>query len=94
MYKVKGSDRRSTEKAASITGKTISAYILNTALSSAKKDIEQMESITLGDKDRDMFYSLITNPKESISVQNFLKKHYCELRSKGQTNTVLNYSYS
>ena len=50
------------EKAASITGKTISAYMLNNALASAKKDIEQMESITLSNKDRDMFYSLITNP--------------------------------
>lgn len=50
------------EKAASITGKTISAYMLNKALASAKKDIEQMESISLGNKDRDMFYSLITNP--------------------------------
>ncbi|MBB6480881.1 DUF1778 domain-containing protein [Spirochaeta isovalerica] len=50
------------EKAASITGKTISAYMLNNALASAKKDIEQMESISLGNKDRDMFYSLISNP--------------------------------
>lgn len=50
------------EKAASITGKTISAYMLNNALASAKKDIEQLESITLGNKDRDMFYSLLVNP--------------------------------
>jgi uncharacterized protein (DUF1778 family) len=54
--------KRLIEKAASYTGKTISSYILSKSLSSAKKDIEQMESISLGDKDRDMFYSLITNP--------------------------------
>ena len=50
------------EKAAGITGKTISSYILSKSLSSAKKDIEQMESIIVGNKDRNMFYSLITNP--------------------------------
>lgn len=54
--------KRLIEKAANYTGKTISSYILSKSLSSAKKDIEQMESISLGDKDRDMFYSLITNP--------------------------------
>ncbi len=56
--------KRLIEKAASITGETISSYILSKSLSSAKKDIEQMESISLGNKDRDMFYSLITNPPE------------------------------
>ncbi len=54
--------KRLIEKAASYTGKTISSYILSESLSSAKKDIEQMESIFLGDEDRDVFYSLITNP--------------------------------
>ncbi|MCK5199764.1 MAG: DUF1778 domain-containing protein, partial [Spirochaetales bacterium] len=32
------------EKAAGIKGETISAYILDKSLSSARKDIEQMES--------------------------------------------------
>ena len=50
------------EKAASITGNTISAYMLNKALASAKNDIEQIESITLDNNDRDKFYSLLTNP--------------------------------
>ncbi len=50
------------EKAAGIKGETISAYILGKSLSSARKDIEQMESITVGNNDRDMFYSLLTNP--------------------------------
>ena len=50
------------EKAAGIKGETISAYILAKSLSSARKDIEQMESIIVGNKDRNMFYSLLTNP--------------------------------
>ena len=51
------------EKAAGIKGETISAYILGQSLSSARKDIEQMESITVSNKDRDMFYALLTNPQ-------------------------------
>ena len=50
------------EKAAGIKGKTISEYILGLSLSSARKDIEQIESVTVSNKDRDMFYSLLTNP--------------------------------
>ncbi|MGL1890919.1 MAG: DUF1778 domain-containing protein [Spirochaetaceae bacterium] len=50
------------EKAAMITGQTLSSYILNKTLDSAKKDIEEIESLHLADKDRDVFYSLITNP--------------------------------
>jgi uncharacterized protein (DUF1778 family) len=54
--------KRLIEKAASYTGKTVSSYILSNSLSSARKDIEQMESISLRDKDREIFYSLINNP--------------------------------
>ncbi len=35
---------------------------MNKTLDSAKKDIEEIESLHLADKDRDVFYSLITNP--------------------------------
>ncbi|MGL1890012.1 MAG: DUF1778 domain-containing protein [Spirochaetaceae bacterium] len=45
-----------------LTGQTLSSYILNKTLDSAKKDIEEIESLHLADKDRDVFYSLITNP--------------------------------
>lgn len=50
------------EKAAIITGQTLSSYILNKIIISAKKDIEEIESLHLADKDRDIFYSLINNP--------------------------------
>ncbi len=62
------------EKAARIKGKTISEYILGQSLSSARKDIEQMESITVSNKDRDMFYSLLTNsPFPNNALKNLMQ---------------------
>ncbi len=52
------------EKAAAINGETISSYILSLSLSSAKKDIEQGETLILGNKDRDKFFSLVIDPPE------------------------------
>ena len=50
------------EKAATLTGKTLSSYILSKSLTSAKEDIAQMELISIADNDRNMFYSLLTDP--------------------------------
>ncbi len=54
--------KRLIEKAAAIKGETISSYILKQSLHSARRDIEQMETIIIENKDRDMFYLLLTNP--------------------------------
>ena len=50
------------EKAARLKGQTISAYILSQSIAAAQKEIEHLETITLADEGRDLFYSLITNP--------------------------------
>lgn len=50
------------EHAAFLTGQTISAYILNHTLSSAKKDIAEMQTVTIPESDKDMFFSLLSNP--------------------------------
>lgn len=52
------------EKAASLNGETISSYMLNKTLSSAKSDVERMETITINNKDREMFFSLLSDPPE------------------------------
>ena len=52
------------EKAASLTGETISSYILSKSLSSARKDVERMENITINNKDKEMFFSLLSDPPE------------------------------
>lgn len=55
-------NKKLIEKAAIIKGQTLSSYILNKIVESAKKDIEEVESLHLSENDRDIFYSLITNP--------------------------------
>ena len=52
------------EKAAHLTGQSISAYILTTALSSAKHDIAEMETISIGAEDKDLFFSLLSDPPQ------------------------------
>ncbi len=62
------------EKAASISGETISSYILSKSLSSARKDVEQMETITVTNQDRDMFFSLLSDPPEpNEALKNLFK---------------------
>jgi len=56
--------KRVIEKAASFGGKTVSAYIVEKSLSSARDDIREMESLTLSSNDRDMFFSLLSNPPQ------------------------------
>ena len=52
------------ERAATLSGQTITSYILEKSLSSAKKDIESMETITVSNQDRDLFFSLLSDPPE------------------------------
>jgi uncharacterized protein (DUF1778 family) len=60
--RVNPDDKKLIKKAAELKGLTLSAYIVSRILSSAKKDIEQRESIFLDNTDRDFFFNLIENP--------------------------------
>ena len=62
------------ERAASLSGETISSYILSKSLSSARKDVERMETITVSNQDRDMFFSLLSDPPEpNDALKNLFK---------------------
>ncbi len=62
------------EKAASLTGETISSYMLSKSLSSARKDVERIESITINNKEREMFFSLLSDPPEpNEALKNLFK---------------------
>ncbi|MBN2535976.1 MAG: DUF1778 domain-containing protein [Spirochaetales bacterium] len=60
--RVNPDDKELIKKAAELNGLSLSAYIISKILSSAKKDMEQRESIILDNNDRDFFYNLIENP--------------------------------
>ncbi|MBF9018720.1 MULTISPECIES: DUF1778 domain-containing protein [unclassified Oceanispirochaeta] len=65
------------EKAACITGTSTTAYIINKTLTSAKEDIQEMETIHLGNSDRDMFYQIIKNPPApNIALKKLMNTRY------------------
>lgn len=67
------------EKAASLRGISLSAYSLFYLLSAAKQDIEKYEKLTLSDRDRDLFMSVMENPPE---LQGKLKTAIKKYRDK------------
>jgi uncharacterized protein (DUF1778 family) len=67
------------EKAASLSGVSLSAYTLLHLLPQAQQDIENREKLVLSDRDRDLFLSAITNPPE---LQGKLKSAIAEYRNK------------
>lgn len=53
------------ERAASLKGVSLSAYLLSNSLTMAKLDLEQYHKLILADCDRDLFLDLINNPPEA-----------------------------
>lgn len=54
--------KRRIERAASLEGKTISEYIVSSALSYADKTIQSHETMTLNRRDALRFFDVIVNP--------------------------------
>lgn len=52
------------ERAVSLKGISLSAYILFHLLPLAKQDIDNYERLVLSDRDRDLFLSVMENPPE------------------------------
>ncbi len=50
------------ERAAQLNHKTISAYILESALQKAREDIRETEKISLTEAERETFFAALMNP--------------------------------
>ncbi|MDF1567482.1 MAG: DUF1778 domain-containing protein [Spirochaetaceae bacterium] len=50
------------EKAAVIKGKSLSSYAISTLQDQAQKDIQEYETLTLDNQERDRFLDLMANP--------------------------------
>ena len=50
------------ERAASVEGKTVSGFILSSALEYAEKAIEKYETMALGRRDAELFFDALANP--------------------------------
>ncbi len=49
-------------RAAALSGVSMSSFLVNNALDQAKRIVVKSETITLSDRDRDLFYSILKNP--------------------------------
>lgn len=52
------------ERAAAITGSTVSSFMLQNAYEAARRLVAEQEVITLSDRDRDAFLAALENPPE------------------------------
>ena len=52
------------ERAASMSGATVSSFMLQSAADVARRMLAQQEVITLSDRDRDVFLKALDNPSE------------------------------
>jgi len=60
--RLKQSAKQMLERAASLEGKTVSKYILSSALASAENTIHQHEVMELGVKEAEAFYNALATP--------------------------------
>ncbi len=60
--RVTQSQKKTLSRAASLSGVSMSSFLLENALSEAEKVIAQSERLSLSDRDRDLFYRVLTNP--------------------------------
>lgn len=62
--RVRPEQKEILERAASIKGVSLSAYLLSNSLEKARTEIEQYEKLVLSDRDRDLFITLMSEPPE------------------------------
>lgn len=60
--RVRPEQKELLERAASIKGMSLSAYLLSNSLEKAKVEIEKHQKLVLSDRDRDLFIALMSEP--------------------------------
>ena len=60
--RLKGSAKRALERAASLEGKTVSQFVLNSALAQAEKAIQEHAVMRLNAQDAEAFFSALSQP--------------------------------
>lgn len=63
-------------RAAALSGVSMSSFLVNNALDQAKRIVVKSETITLSDRDRDLFYSILKNPpKANKNMVKLMRNH-------------------
>jgi len=78
--RVKPSQKKLIENAASLSGLSTSSFMLNHALIAARTELDIIHKIKLSDRDRDVFMSVMKKnqpPNKALknAVRNFRKKY-------------------
>ncbi|KKL01018.1 DUF1778 domain-containing protein [Rheinheimera mesophila] len=60
--RLKPSAKRDLERAASFEGKTVSSFILSSALAHAEKTIHEHETMRLNKQDSELFFNALSKP--------------------------------
>ena len=65
--------KETIEKAAGLSGKSLSSYAISILLEHAQRDIREYETLTLGNQERDRFLDLIADPpKANDDLENLM----------------------
>ena len=81
--RLKQSAKNLIERAATFEGKTVSNFILSSALASAEKAIQEHESIQLNEQDAQRFFDALATPVEfNEKLTEALAEHDCRVDSK------------
>jgi len=63
-------------RAAALSGVSMSSFLVNNALDQAKRIVVKSETITLSDRDRDLFYSILKDPpKPNKNLVKLMRNH-------------------
>jgi uncharacterized protein (DUF1778 family) len=63
-------------RAAVLSGVSMSSFLVANALSEARKVVSKSERVSLSARDRDLFYSILTNPpKPNKNLVRLMKNH-------------------
>ncbi len=78
--RIREKDKEALEKAASLNGISVSSFVVMHALKAAKKEITSEQTISLSEKDAEIFLSALENPPKPTkflrkSMKDFAKKH-------------------
>lgn len=66
------------ERAASITGMSVSTFTLSNTLRAAREEIAAYERLTLSDRDRDLFLATMASPPKANEALRVAMKQYAK----------------
>ena len=74
--RIAGSAKRAIERAAALSGRTLSAFVVDASYREAQRIVTDQTRIVLSDRDREVFLdALLDPPKPSPALRKAIKRH-------------------